>query len=152
MRRSNRVADPVKLYRLPVSGQAAIGIDEMSTFADKCTMFALTRNFKARTASGINVLLGIWLIASPWVFDYSGRSPVLNSVFVGALIATLAAIRLALLHESAAVNGVSLLLGFWTIVSPWVSGYVANKAALANNLMVGVLVTALTIWSARDRD
>lgn len=152
MRRSNRVADPVKLYRLPVSAQAAIGIDEMSTLADKCTMFALARNFKARTASGINVLLGIWLIASPWVFDYSGRSPVLNSVFVGALITTLAAIRLALLHESAAVNGVSLLLGFWTIVSPWASGYVANKAALANNLMVGVLVTALTIWSARDRD
>jgi SPW repeat len=112
-------------------------------------LFASTRNFKARTASGINVALGIWLIASPWVFDYSGRAPVLNSVLVGALIATSAATRLASLHESAAVNAVCLLLGFWTIVSPWVSGYVANKAALANNLMVGVLVTALAIWSAR---
>jgi hypothetical protein len=112
-------------------------------------MLASSRSFKERTASTITVLLGIWLIASPWVFDYSGKYPVLNSVFVGALIAMLAAIRLVSLRESAGVNAISLLLGFWTIVSPWATGYVANKAALANNLMVGVLVTALAIWSAR---
>ncbi len=44
---------------------------------------------QARTASGINILLGIWLIVSPWVFNYSGRGPVLNSVYGGALIALL---------------------------------------------------------------
>jgi hypothetical protein len=76
----------------------------------------------------INVVLGAWLIASPWVFDYSGRSPVLNSVLAGALIALLAAIRLASQHESANLNRISLLLGFWTIVSPWEIGYVANKS------------------------
>jgi hypothetical protein len=112
-------------------------------------MFAASHNFKASTASAISVLLGIWLIASPWVFDYSGKYPVLNSVLVGALIAMLAAIRLVRLRESAGMNALSLLLGFWTIVSPWTSGYVANKAALANSLMVGVLATALAIWSAR---
>jgi len=121
----------------------------MSPLADESVEFALSRNFKARAASGINVVLGIWLMASPWVFDYSGRLPVLNSVFVGALIVMLAAIRLASLHDTTGVNGISLLLGFWTIVSPWAIGYVANKAALANNLMVGVLATALAIWSAR---
>jgi len=35
-------------------------------------MFALSRNFRDRTGSSGNVVLGIWLIASPWVFDYSG--------------------------------------------------------------------------------
>jgi hypothetical protein len=112
-------------------------------------MFALSRNLQARAASSVNVVLGIWLIASPWVFDYSGRAPVLNSVFVGALIATLAAVRLASFHERAGLSGINLLLGFWTIVSPWASGYVANKEAVANNIMVGVLVTALAIWSTR---
>jgi hypothetical protein len=120
----------------------------VSPLADESVKFASSRNLKARTASGINVVLGIWLMASPWVFDYSGRFPVLNSVFVGALIAMLTAIRLASLRDSAGLN-ISLLLGFWTIVSPWAIGYVANKAALANNLMVGILVTALAIWSAR---
>jgi hypothetical protein len=112
-------------------------------------MFASSRSFKERAASTITVLLGIWLIASPLVFDYSGKYPVLNSEFVGALVAMLAIIRLVSLRESAGVNAISLLLGFWTIVSPWAIGYVANKPALANNLMVGVLVTALAIWSAR---
>jgi len=121
----------------------------MSPFADESVMFALNRNFKARTASGINVVLGMWLTASPWVFGYSGRSTVLNSVFIGALIAMLAALRLASLHDSAGSSAINLLLGFWTIVSPWASGHVANKAALANNIMVGVLVTSLAIWSAR---
>jgi len=114
-------------------------------------MSALIRNdsVRARTAGGVTVLLGLWLIASPWVFDYSGRFAVLNSVFVGALIATLSALRRLSLQRSAAVNGINVLLGFWTIVSPWVTGYVANKPALANDLMVGVFVMALGIWSAR---
>jgi hypothetical protein len=114
-------------------------------------MFALRGNnsIQARVASGVNIVLGVWLIASPWVFGYSGRSPVLNSAFVGALIAMFAVIRLAASHDSAGVSGMSLLLGFWTIVSPWASGYAANKAAVANNIMVGVFVMAFAIWSAR---
>ena len=112
-------------------------------------MFALRRNFQARAASGVNVVLGIWLVGSPWVFGFSGRAPVLNSVFVGALIAMLGVVRLAALHESAGVSGINLLLGFWIIVSPWASGYVANKGAVANNIMVGVLVIAFAVWSAR---
>ena len=114
-------------------------------------MPALIRNdtVQARTASGINILLGLWLIASPWVFDYSGRSAVLNSVFVGALIAMLAALRRASLQYSAVVSGINVLLGFWTIVSPWATGYVPSKPALANNIMVGVFVMALAIWSVR---
>lgn len=114
-------------------------------------MSALIRNdsLQARAASGIIILLGLWLIASAWVFDYSGRSAVLNSVSVGALIAMLAALRVASLQCSVAVSGINILLGFWTIVSPWTTGYVANKPALANNIMVGVFVMALAIWSAR---
>ena len=108
---------------------------------------ALSRNSQARIASGTNVVLGIWLIASPWVFGYSGRAPVLSSVLVGMLIAMLATLRLAAMHQSAGLSAMNLLLGFWTIVSPWASGYAINKAAGANDLMVGVLVTALAIWS-----
>lgn len=113
-------------------------------------MNILSRNqaVQARAASGINVVLGIWLIVSPWVFDYSGRSAVLSSVFVGALIATLAAMRLTALHGSAGLSGINLLLGFWTIVSPWAIGHVANKGAAASDIIVGVFVTVLAMWSA----
>lgn len=83
-------------------------------------MLRLARDYvaQARMASGVNILLGIWLIFSPWGFDYSGKSAVLSSVTVGALISLLAAIRLASLHNSAGVSGINFLLAFWTAASP----------------------------------
>jgi SPW repeat len=49
-------------------------------------MLTLTRDYaaQARTASGINILMGLWLLASPWVFDYSARPAVVSSVCAGA--------------------------------------------------------------------
>lgn len=103
---------------------------------------------QASIASGVNILLGIWLIDSPWVFDFSGTAAVLSSVFVGVLLALLAAIRLASLHNSAGVSALNLLLALWTIASPWTLGYDANAGALANSVMAGGLVAALAVWSA----
>ena len=77
---------------------------------------------EANTASGANIVLGIWLMDSPWVFGFSERSTMVSSVFVGALNALLAAIRLASLHNSAGVSGLYLLLAFWTVGSPGCSG------------------------------
>jgi SPW repeat len=112
-------------------------------------MLTLTRDYaaQARTASGINILLGIWLIVSPWVFDYSGRAPVLNSVYVGALVALLAAFRLATLRRSAGLSAINLILALWTIASPWACGYSANDGAVRNNLLLGIAMATLSCWS-----
>ena len=112
-------------------------------------MLTLTRDYaaQARTASGINILLGIWLIVSPWVFDYSGRAPVLNSVYVGALVALLAAFRLATLRHSAGLSAINLTLALWTIASPWVCGYSANVGAVGDNLLLGIAIATLACWS-----
>ena len=71
-----------------------------------------------------------------------------SSVFVRALIALLAAIRLASLHNSAGVSGLNLLLAFWTVGSPWVLGYASNAGALLNNVIAAVFVAVLAVWSA----
>jgi hypothetical protein len=107
---------------------------------------------RARTASGINVLLGIWLIVSPWMFGYSEQAAVLSSVSVGVLIALLAAIRLASVHNSVGLSGINILLALWTVVSPWAYAYVSNEGALLDNIIVGLLVAALAIWSAVATD
>jgi hypothetical protein len=107
---------------------------------------------QARTASGANIVLGIWLIVSPWVFNYSAKSAVLSSLTVGALIALLAAIRVTSSHNSAGLSGVNLLLAFWTVVSPWAYEYATNAGALSNNLIVGIFIAALAIWSAIATD
>jgi hypothetical protein len=117
-------------------------------------MWRLARDYaaQARAASGVNLVLGLWLIASPWMFDYSGKSAVLSSMSVGALIAILAAIRVASLNNSAGLSGINLLLAFWTVVSPWAYTYATNKGALLNNIIVGILIAALAIWSAIATD
>lgn len=55
----------------------------------------LTRNYitQARTASGIDIFLGMFLLVSPWVLGYQTAGPgaIWNSVIVAALIAILAA-------------------------------------------------------------
>jgi SPW repeat len=117
-------------------------------------MLGLARDYaaQARTASGANIMLGIWLIVSPWIFNYSGKSAVLSSVTVGALIALLAAIRVASLHDSAGLSGINLLLAFWTLVSPWEYKYATNKGALLSNIAVGILIATLATWSAIATD
>jgi hypothetical protein len=112
-------------------------------------MFTNLRDYaaQARTASSINILLGIWLIASPWIFDYGGRPAVVSSVMTGALIAIIAASRLASLRSTAGLSGVNLLLAVWTIASPWLCEYTANVAAVLDNVILGVVVAALAIFS-----
>jgi hypothetical protein len=112
-------------------------------------MFTNIRDYaaQARTASSINLLLGIWLIASPWIFDYGGRTAVVSSVMTGALIAIIAASRLASLRSTASLSGVNLLLAVWTIASPWLGEYTANVAAVLDNVILGVVVAALAIFS-----
>ena len=44
--------------------------------------------------SGINALLGIWVVISPWVFGYSGNSGgAVSAVIIGLAILVLGGIR-----------------------------------------------------------
>ena len=114
-------------------------------------MLTLTRNYvvQARTASGINVLLGIWLLVSPWLFGYSevGLPAILNSVIVGTLVALLAASRQVSPSTSTDRSWVILVLALWTIASPWMYGYAANLEGLRDNIVLGIVMAALAIWS-----
>lgn len=80
---------------------------------------------QVRTASGINVLLGIWLIISPWVFGYvsAGPAPMWNSVVVGAIVLILAATRFSNPDMAPGLSWVNLILALWTIASPWIYRY-----------------------------
>ena len=48
-----------------------------------------------------NLLLGIWLVASPWVLGFAHTSAMHFSTGVGAAVAFLAALELWLLYEAA---------------------------------------------------
>jgi SPW repeat len=127
-------------------------------------MLTLTRDYaaQARIASAINIPLGIWLVVSPWMLHYSamGLPATLNSMIVGALIVVLAAVRFNSWRDTAPFSWINLVLGLWTIASPWVYGYAAKVVdsslvygyavhviGLSNSVIVGVLVSALAILS-----
>lgn len=105
---------------------------------------------RARSASGANVVLGCWLIASPWIFGYTlNASGFWNSIVAGALIALLAAARFSSPRSSVGSSWLNLLLGLWTIASPWIYGYAANGAAMWDCVAVGIVVAAVATWSGR---
>jgi hypothetical protein len=111
----------------------------------------LTRNYatQARTASGINILLGIWLLVSPWMFGYraAGSAAIWNSVIVGALIAILAAINCFSRYIHTTPNWINVLLALWAMISPLVYGYTANTGGLGDNLILAILIAAFAICS-----
>ena len=104
---------------------------------------------QARSASAANVLLGIWLIVSPWVFGYSaaGGAAIWNSVVAGALIVILAANRVGSPHTGSGLSWTNFLLGLWTIASPWIYVYERQSSALWDNVVLGAAVAVLAIWS-----
>ncbi len=97
--------------------------------------------------SGINLVLGIWLIISPFLLGHSDVS-FWNQIIVGLIIAVLAAIRAFGAYDAPWMSWVNVALGIWLIISPWVLGYSVVASALWNDVIVGVLVIVLGAWSA----
>lgn len=97
------------------------------------------------------LLLGIWLFISPWAMGYvEGYSNAAWSAWiVGVAIAAFAVAeiyKMQLWEE-----WVTLLLGVWTLVSPWVLAFTSHRQAMGNDVVVGALVVVLALWAlARD--
>lgn len=93
-----------------------------------------------------NLVLGIWLLLSPWILAYAAETTAAwNAYVLGVIIGVAAVAALVAFHEWE--EWVNAVFGAWLIVSPWVLGFGALTAAVWNQIVVGVLVGALAIWS-----
>ena len=94
------------------------------------------------------LLLGFWLIATPWIYAYpQGSSQMSNAIISGIVIAVLAAFDLYKTCFWAV--GVNLLLGIWVAISPWVLQVADRRTVVWNELIVGVAVLVLALWELR---
>ncbi|OYO32144.1 SPW repeat protein [Janthinobacterium sp. PC23-8] len=94
------------------------------------------------------LLLGLWLIVSPWALGYAQGSPqMINALVSGLVIAVLAAFDLYKTYFWAVI--VNLLVGVWVAVSPWVLRLADQRAVLWNCLIAGVAVVVLALWELR---
>ncbi|HEY7335139.1 MAG TPA: SPW repeat protein [Bryobacteraceae bacterium] len=93
----------------------------------------------------MNLLAGIWLFVSPWVYRVSSNPNSWNSWIVGAIIAILAAVRIGNPFEARGASVANLILGIWTFFSPWIYGYTGYSGRFANSLIVGAIVFVLGV-------
>jgi hypothetical protein len=110
----------------------------MSTLIDRLT---------AHWRDVANLILGLWLVISPWVLSYATETiPTGNAFIVGVIIAVAAAAALIAFHTWE--EWVNVALGAWLIVSPFVLDYASHATVLWNQIIVGVLVGLLALWTA----
>ena len=109
----------------------------------------MASNFKLkRWQDQVILLLGLWLLVSPWAFSYPEGSPqMINAFASGLVIAVLAAFDLYKTYFWAVV--VNLLVGVWVAVSPWILRLAEQRVVLWNELLVGIAVVVLALWELR---
>jgi hypothetical protein len=101
-------------------------------------------------ASWLNIVLGIWVIISPFVFQFTQLTAATwNNLIVGIVIAILAIIRTSVPRQ-AGWSWANVILGIWMIISPFALGAMTT-AILWNNIILGVIIAIVASGSASSR-
>jgi SPW repeat len=93
-----------------------------------------------------NLILGAFLFLSPWIFEFGGTAAE-NANIAGIVIAALAIAALAAF--AVWEEWLNLIVGLWTLVSPWLLGFSANSKAMMVSVIVGAAVAilaAVELW------
>lgn len=105
---------------------------------------------QVRTASGLDVLAGLWLVVAPFIFNYSSNGgSVANDVAVGIAVLLLAGVQVTGdNYRYSWPSWANVLLGAWLLVSPFVLSFPSGSAAMWNDVVLGVVVGGLALYSA----
>jgi len=100
----------------------------------------------------VNLILGLWMLISPWVLGYQGETTAMwNAVVLGILIGAVAIGALA--QPKAWEEWANVVLGIWLVISPWVLGFSTMREPMANAAIVGVVTAVLALWTlGTDKD
>jgi SPW repeat len=101
---------------------------------------------KWRWQDYIDVLIGAWIVTSPWVVGFTDTHPLAtwNAVILGVAIAVIATIDMEFV--STIEEWLLVALGAWAIASPWVLGFVELRGAMLSMVIAGTAVILLTLW------
>jgi hypothetical protein len=101
----------------------------------------------ASLPGALTFVAGIWLLLAPSVIDYgAGSAADENDVGVGAAVALLALVRAVAPRSVPVLSGVSLVLGAWLVVAPFLLAYESSDATV-NDIVVGLVIIVLSAIS-----
>ncbi len=97
----------------------------------------------------INLILGLWLIASPFALGYSAtaHAAAVEEVVMGIIIAACTWWWLASVAPMMGLAWFEMLCGIWVLIAPFVLSY-ANMRAKTNDVWVGIVVLIVAIIAA----
>ena len=105
---------------------------------------------KSKAAIGcdvVNLILGALLFLSPWLRAYAPGAESWNAWIAGGIIVVLSIAALAAFAEWE--EWINLIVGLWTIISPWVLKFSGHSNAMRVDVVIGVIVAmlaAIEIW------
>lgn len=117
------------------------GADNRMTGSDKVAT--------VRWTSGTNIAAGVWLLAAPFLLGYGAvTAAVTNAIIIGLAVLGMAWYRTANPAKATGLSWTNAALGGWLVIAPFVLGYSATTAAVANDIIVGLIVLTLGAVSA----
>jgi SPW repeat len=110
----------------------------------------VTKRWQDQTST----MLGLWMMVSPWVLDFTGNRMLslgMPTVPVwAALLFGLAAVLMSVLdiymHRAWEVV-LNFCIGIGLLISPWVLGFGAQSVPATNAMLVGLAMTIISAWS-----
>ena len=111
----------------------------------------------ARRENWISLIIGIWVMLSPWIFPVRGPDSVLyarllSDSLAGAFVIGAAAMALQDLQPKS--EWISFVTGIWLIAAPWALGYAGETAPFWNSTITGAAIWTVSVLAlpiARDR-
>jgi SPW repeat len=100
----------------------------------------------ARLCDVANLILGAILFLSPWMFGFDAGRASENANIAGIVIAALAIAALAAF--AIWEEWLNLIVGLWTLVSPWVLGF-QGTTAMTVHVVIGAavaIIAAIELW------
>ena len=108
-------------------------------------------SLRAHYQDWISLACAVLLFISPWILAFSGDVTATRAAWITGVVVAIFAVA-ALVQFAEWEEWISLLLGVWMIVAPWVVGFSTLGVAVAAFVVLGLVVavaSAAEIWQIR---
>jgi cellulose synthase/poly-beta-1,6-N-acetylglucosamine synthase-like glycosyltransferase len=108
-------------------------------------------SLRARYQDLVNLVCAVLLFVSPWILRFSGDDMAARAAWITGVVVAIFAVA-ALVRFAEWEEWISLLLGVWMIIAPWVVNFSTISHAVAAFVILGIVVALASvseIWQIR---